>query len=110
MERLTDKENLRKENLIVDTLWEHNSIDNCVQAEELCNILRENGYNVKTRSINAMITKIKLERKIPLCYIRGKGYFWGRKREDIALTVRDLRLMINSLKEHAEFLESFIIE
>lgn len=56
-----------------------------------------------------MITKIKFDRKIPLCYIRGKGYFWGRKREDIALTVRDLRLMINSLDEHAKFLESFII-
>lgn len=110
MARFTDKDNLRKENLIVDTLWEHNSVDNSIQAEELCAVLRANGFNIKTRSINSMITKIKFERKIPLCYIRGKGYFWGRKREDIALTVRDLRLMINSLEEHAEFLESFIIE
>ena len=110
MARLTYKDNLRKENLIVDTLWQHKNIDNSIQAKQPCDILRQNGFNVKTRSINSIITKIKFERKIPLCYIRGKGYFWGRKKEEIALTVRDLRLMIKSLEEHAEFLESFIID
>lgn len=40
MPRINDKDNLRKENLIVDTLWQHNGVDESIQAEDLCNVLR----------------------------------------------------------------------
>ena len=110
MPKPTKEMNFKKENLIVDTLFKHRGIENTITAKELCDILRKNGFEVKHRSINGMMTKIKFERKIPICYIRGKGYFWGKKKEDIELTIVDLRLMIKSLEEHAEFLESFIIE
>lgn len=110
MARLTDKENIRKENIVVGTLFEHKGEESAITAQELADILKRNGFNIQKRSLNNMITKIKLERRIPICYMRSKGYFWATKKSEILATVRDLRLMIASLEEHAQFLESFIME
>lgn len=108
MSRLSKEQNLIKENIIVDALLEHRGEENHISVHDIQKILRENEFCVQHRSINQMITKIKLERRIPICYKRGKGYFLAKRKSDIETTLKDLGMMIKSLQEHYDFLESFI--
>lgn len=87
----------KKENIIVDLIFSHKGADNCISAEEIVKELHDNGFSIKTRSINTLITKIKMSRKLPVCYKRHCGYFWATKKSEIVATIGDLQSMVNSL-------------
>lgn len=109
MARRTEKETLKRDNLLVDFLRKHKGVENAITAYEICDYLSQNGCVVKPRSLNGLITRLKMERTIPICYVRSKGYFWASCKGEILNTINDMLLMIGSLKEHVKFLESFIV-
>ena len=98
---------LKRDAYILNEIHRHKGIDNCISAERLCRILEHKHMRVNKRSIKGIITKIKYAYGIPICYKRGKGYYYPQCAEDLTYTIKDLQSMITALTKHVTFLESF---
>ena len=110
MSRQTTKNEILKYDLLVEFFHEHKGAENFVTANEVADFLAKNGFPIKQRSVNSLITNLKKQRYIPICYIRRKGYFWARTKAEILSTINDMQMMINSLQEHIDLLREFIID
>ena len=98
-----------RDNLIVEVLMEHRGAEDCITAKELQKILADNGYSVGQWSIGAIIRAIMYERKLPICFINAKGYYWAIRKADLEATISDLAGRQNALQEHIDFLSKFLI-
>ena len=101
---------VKRDNLVVDTIFKHKGRENPISAIKLREILLDNGYKVNVINIGSLVNKIKFERKLPICFVNSKGYFWATNKQEIALTIKDLKGRALKMLEHAEFLQSFIID
>ena len=101
---------VKRNDLLVDLLSKHRGVANSISAKEIMQYMGEHGYHTSNNALRRLITQVKLERTLPICYKRGYGYFWASSRADIEVTIKDLEFMVASLKEHIEHLKRFIIE
>lgn len=58
MSRTTAKQSLKRDNLLVDFLFQHKGKDNIVSAKEICDYLNENGYTAHQININIPIRRL----------------------------------------------------
>lgn len=99
----------KRDNLLVDFLFQHKGIQNIVSAKEICEFLSERGYPSKPQCINAVIRRVMFERHLPICSANAKGYYWAQTKEKIQMTIDDLQSRIEEMTNRVEHLQSFII-
>lgn len=101
---------LKRDNLLVDFLFEHKGIQNIVSAKAICEFLNERGYHASLGSIHQVIRKVMFERHLPICSVNSKGYFWATSKEEIQMSIDDLQGRVAEMTNRIELLQSFIIK
>lgn len=103
-------ETLKRDNELVDIIFQHKGIENAIGTKELAIALSERGWKVKVDDIHKMVSKITLERRLPICGIVHKGYYWATSKQDILSCVNELQSKIEAMQIRCELLKSFICE
>ena len=93
----------------MDFLLEHKGIQNIVSAKEICEFLNERGYHTRLGAIHHVIHKVMFERRLPICSVNAKGYYWATTKEEIQMSIDDLQGRIEEMQNRIEHLKSFII-
>ena len=103
-------ETFKRNNLLVDIIFQHKGSQNAIGTQELAHALNERGYSVKPDGIHLIVTKIVFERRLPICSMVHKGYYWGTSKQDIQNAIDELQCKIQGLQERIDLLKSFICE
>ena len=106
---MTLYEVFKRDNILVEFLYNHKGKENIVAKKEIAKHLEERGYKTKVSTINMKIRKLIFERKIPLCSINSKGYYWANTKQEILDTIADLEGRIDEMKNRIELLNSFVL-
>lgn len=106
---MTQYETFKRDNLLVDFLFEHKGIQNIVSAKAICEFLNERGYHASLGSIHQIIRRVMFERRLPICSVNSKGYYWATSKEEIQMSIDDLQGRIEEMQNRIEHLKSFII-
>lgn len=109
MGRTISIQSFKRDNLLVDFLFQHKGKDNIVSAKQICEFLNERGYHANPDAINMTIRKVMYERHLPICSANSKGYFWATTKEEIQMTIDDLQGRIEEMQNRIDHLQSFII-
>jgi hypothetical protein len=107
---MTREQTTKRDDLLIRFISKHQGNENGVSAQEIMEHMSENGFPITYNHLRNLVTKLKLERTLPICYKRGHGYFCAKTRKDIETTICDLESMVRSLQEHIEHLRRFIID
>ena len=103
-------ETVKRDNFLVDYLLEHKGQNNAVSATEISEYLTANNFPTAVGNIHTLITKLKMERHLPICSTIADGYFWAKSRAEIQAFIDHLQSRIDGLQEHIEHLKNFIME
>lgn len=103
------KETFKSNTLLKDLIWKHKGIDNAISTKEICNQLKDYGYTIKERALPTLIQDLRFELNLPICYQRGKGYFWAISKNDIDITINDLQNQIYALQTTINFMKGFVL-
>jgi hypothetical protein len=103
-------ETFKRDNLLVDIIFQHKGLQNAIGTQELVHALNERGYSVKPECMHQIVTKIVFERRLPICSMVHKGYYWGTSKQDIQGAIDELQYKIQGLQERIDLLKSFIYE
>lgn len=104
------KATYERDNLVVNLMITARGEENALSAKSIAEYLTKNGYKTQTKYIGTLINNIMYERKIPICYINAKGYYWAKSKLEIKKTISDLESRISALKDHIAHLEIFMID
>lgn len=99
-----------RDSFLRNLLHKHKGVDNAISTQEICKQLKDYGRPIKERSLPQLIQKLRYERGVPICYKRGKGYFWAISKNDIDITINDLQNQIYGLQTTIDFMKGFILE
>lgn len=108
--RTSRNETLKRDNLIVDYLLNNKGSENVKTRHEIADFLTQNGFATNPKAINMILHKVIRERHLPICSLNSKGYYWAKNKQDILNCLKHLKSRVESINEHIELLESFIIE
>lgn len=100
---------LKRDNLLVEFIFQHKGLRNVVSSKEICEFLNERGCYIKIDSVNVVVRRVMFERRLPICSANSKGYFWATTKEEIQMTIDDLQGRVNEMTNRIEHLKSFII-
>ena len=100
---------IKRNNLLVKFLSQHAGENNGASYNDIIKYLKEYGFETTPDSLRNLITKVKLERRLPIVYKRKKGYFWANCKQEILDTINDLKSMQNAIQEQINMLEKFVI-
>lgn len=103
-------EKFKRDNSLVDFLFQHKGAQNVVSSKEICEYLNSKGYTTSLDNVNVLIRKVMLDRRLPICAINSKGYYWGTTKQEIQSSIDDLQGRIDEMTKRIEHLKSFIIE
>ena len=103
-------ETFKRDNLLVDIIFQHKGSQNAIGTQEIVRALNERGYSIKPEAIHTIITLIVFERRLPICSMVHKGYYWGTSKQDIYNAIDELQYKIQGLQERIDLLKSFICE
>jgi hypothetical protein len=81
-----------------------------VSAKEIAKFLTAEGFPIKKQSVHSAISNLIAERRLPICSLNSKGYYWARTKDDIMECIAHLQARIDSLEEHIKHLYNFIME
>lgn len=101
---------LRRDNLLVDILFQHKGKENAISTKELQRTLSERGYKVQFDCVHSIVKRIVFERHLPICALVHKGYYWGATKQDLQSCIDALQEKMNGLQERIDLLKSFIHE
>ena len=101
---------LKRDNLLVDIIFQHKGKENAIETKELTLALNERGYSVRGDTLHDIVKKVTLERHLPICSKTHCGYYWATSKQDIQVAIDDLQGKINGLQERIDLLKSFIYE
>ena len=102
-------ETFKRDNELVDIIFQHKGIENAIGTKELVIALNERGWKVKIDGIHLNVSKVILERRLPICGVVGKGYYWATSKQDILSCVNELQSKIEALQTRCELLKSFYL-
>lgn len=108
MGRSTAEYAFKRDNALVEILRECKGRENCKKANELAKLLWSKGYSDKSASIHTIVSRIKKERTLPICFC-ADGYFWATTRSEIENTVAELESRRAALQEHIDHLKQFLV-
>ena len=103
-------DSFRRDNAVVDVIFRHKGKDNAIGTRELVDALNEMGWDERVEQIHTIVGRIVCERRLPICSIAHRGYYWGASKRDIQDAINDLQNKVNGLQERIDLLKSFIIE
>ena len=103
-------ETFRRDNLLVDIIFQHKGKENAIGTKQLVLALNDRGYKVSAEGIHGIITRVVFDRHLPICSLVRHGYYWGTSKRDIQVAVDELQDKINGLQERIDLLKSFICE
>lgn len=109
MKKLTEIQVFKRNNLLVDFLFEHKGVQNIVSSKAICEFLNERGYHASLGLIHQIIRKVMFERRLPICSVNSTGYYWATSKEEIQMSIDDLQGRVAELTNRIELLQSFII-
>ena len=101
---------IKRDNLLVDFLLEHKGAENAVSSREISKYLTAVGFPIKAQSVHSAVSNLIDERRLPICSLNCKGYYWGRTKDDIMECISHLQSRVESLEEHIKHLYNFVIE
>lgn len=110
MGRGTELNAYRRDNCIVDFIRQHKGEANAVSGKEIAKHLNDNGFYTKADTIHNMVSRVKIERHLPICSANYSGYFWATSSKEIKQTIEILQKRADGILRHIEHLKSFIIE
>lgn len=100
----------KRDNYLVDIIFQHKGKDNVISSKEITAILNENGFKTRVDNIHHLVRKIVLERCLPICSVNANGYFWATTKEELQMSVDDLQSRIEEIQKRIAILKSFIME
>ena len=103
-------ETFKRDNCLVDIIFQHRGKENAIGTQKLVVALDEKGYKVKPDATHGVVTKIVLDRHLPICALTQKGYYWATSKQDLQGCIDELQDKINGLQERIDLLKSFICE
>ena len=103
-------ETFKRDNLLLDIIFQRKGKENIISAKEITTILNENGFKTKQDCIHQIVRRIILERRVPICSLNYKGYFWATTKDEIQMSVDHLQSRIAEMQKRIDVLKSFIIE
>ena len=103
-------DSFKKDNCLVDIIFQHKGKENAIGTRELVRALEEYGYKVKADNIHTIVKRVVLERHLPICALTQHGYYWATSKQDLQSCIDELQDKINGLQERIELLKSFICE
>ena len=83
--------------------------ENIKSRKDIKKFLDAEGYSLSEGSVPILVERVRVRFNAPICFINSKGYFYAASREEIQDTVDDLERRRAALKEHVEFLKSFML-
>lgn len=101
---------LKRDNCLVDFIFQHKGNENAVSSKEIAYFLTKQGFQTREFTIHTLVSKIIIERKLPICSLNSIGYYWATSKTDIEKGIEHLNSRIAKLQAHINFLESFIIK
>ena len=108
--QLTASQCNKRDRLLAEFLQHHKGRANVVGRTEIAEFLTANGYEQKATTTNMLVRTVMYDRRLPICEINGRGYYWAESKSDFEDTINDLEKRIASMREHIEFLKSFMYE
>lgn len=103
-------ETFQRDNCLVDIILQHKGKENAIGTQELVRALNESGYKVQADIVHGTIKKVVLERRLPICALTHKGYYWATSKQDLQSCIDELQDKINALQERIDLLKIFICE
>lgn len=110
MGRRTELDAFKRDNMLVDIIFAHKGINNAIGTKELARVLREKGCDVPADHIHVTVSRIVHERRLPICSVTHRGYYWATSKQDIQACIDSIEGKIRGLKERVDLLQSFICE
>ena len=101
---------VKRDNLLVEYLLDHKGIENAVTGKEIAKYLTEIGFPIKSESVHCMVSRLLMERHLPICSSIGKGYYCAKNKQDIIDCIYQLQAILDGLQEHINHLMNFIID
>ena len=105
---MTRRETYKRDSLLKNLIYKHKGLENAIKTREICKQFNEWGKPINARSLPQIIKRLRYERGLPICYQRGKGYFWATSKKDIQITIEDLQSQIYALQTTINFMKGFI--
>lgn len=110
MGRGTELNAFKRDNCLVDFIREHKGEANAVSGKEIARYLDENGFPTKTEQVHSLVSRVKIERGLPVCIASYSGYYWATSTKDIKQSIEVLQKRVDGILRHIEHLKSFLIE
>lgn len=99
----------RRDNMLVDIIFQRKGKGNVISAKEITNILNENGYKTRANNVHNLVRKVMFERCLPICSENANGYYWATTKEEILSNVDCLQGRIEEMQKRIEHLKSFVL-
>ena len=74
---MTRAQILKRDNLLVDFIFQHKGINQIVSSKEISEYLNSKGFPIQQQGIHTAIRDVIFERRLPICSLNGKGYYWA---------------------------------
>lgn len=100
----------KRENCLVDIIFQHKGKGNAIGTKELALALSERGYKVPPDQVHGIVKKVMLERRLPICSNVTYGYYWATSKQDLQSAINELQDKIQGLQERIDLLKSFMFE
>lgn len=110
MARKSALETLKRDNLLVDIIFQHKGKSNAIGTKEIVQLLTEKGYEMRADILHQTIRRVVTERRLPICSVCHHGYYWATSKKDVQNAIDDLQGKIQGLQERIDLLKNFIYE
>lgn len=68
-------EAFKRDNVLVDIIFQHKGIDNAIGTQELRRAMAQRGYTVRADYVHSLVNRVVFERRIPICSVAKSGYY-----------------------------------
>ena len=103
-------ETFKRDNCLVDIIFQHKGKENAIGTRELVRALKESGYKVQSDAVHVIVKKVVLERRLPIGALTHQGYFWAVSKQDLQSCIDELQEKIDGMQERIDLLKGFICE
>ena len=100
---------IKRNIMLKEILLEHKGRENAIKTREICMMMKDFGFEIKPRYLPKLIKSFREEWLMPVCFIKGKGYYMPSCTSDIRTCVTELQVQIDALQETVDFLNKWIV-
>ena len=108
--RFDAAQTMARDNVLAEYLYNHKGVQNCVSSKEIAEYITAQGYPLKINTVHGIVTRLVMEKHLPVCSYNANGYYWAASKNDIKIAIADLESRINAMQERANALKAFLFE